>query len=309
MNGGELLQGVDFVSRERNISQGSDLLQHREGGAPRHPEVLRRRGRHRRHHRPRSPARCTAMKGEKVLAPEELGRIAAQAAKQVIIQSFREEESNAVFNEYDAKKGDLVHGTVSRFEGGAATVTPRQDRGAAAARRADSRRNAPRRRARQGGHPRRASSVGHRVKIILSRTHPDFVRRLFENEIPEIERPHHRDQGRGPRGRLSHQDGRLQHRHEGRLRRRLRRRPRQPHQEHRRRAGRRTHRHRALERLAAGADPQRPAAGPDRGGVSLSAAGAGHRAGEGGSAVAGHRPARPERPAGVASWSAGTSRS
>ena len=50
----------------------------------------------------------------------EFGRIGAQAAKQVLIQGFREEESNAVFNEYEAKKGLLVNGTVTRFEGGAA---------------------------------------------------------------------------------------------------------------------------------------------------------------------------------------------
>jgi len=39
---------------------------------------------------------------------------------------------------------------------------------------------------------------GHRVKIVLSRTHPDFVRRLFEGEIPEIKETHHRDQGDRP---------------------------------------------------------------------------------------------------------------
>ena len=99
------------------------------------------------------------------------------------------------------------------------------------------------------------------------------------------------------------------HRLEGRLRRRLRRRPRQPHQEHRRRAGRRADRHRPLERLAAGADPQRPAAGRDRGGHPLPAAGPGDRAGAARtssrwpSAGAGRTSGWP------ASWSAGTSRS
>src|SRR5258708_1494956 len=64
-----------------------------------------------------------AQKGEAVVAPELLGRIAAQSAKQFMIQKIREAECNAVFDEYAALKGDLVHGTVQRFEGGAATVT------------------------------------------------------------------------------------------------------------------------------------------------------------------------------------------
>jgi N utilization substance protein A len=130
-----------------------------------------------------------AQKGEKVLDPAsgELGRIAAQAAKQLMIQMFREEESNTVFNAYMAKKGDLVQGTVQRFEGGAALVS------------LDAKTEAILPRSEQiPGETHHNSEkvkavilevkkVGHRVKIILSRTHPDFVRRLFENEIPEIE--------------------------------------------------------------------------------------------------------------------------
>ena len=122
MNGGELLRGVDFVSRERNISKEvifssiekavrlaiQKCYDDEEGivvTIDRHSGMMQ------------------ALKGEKELAPEELGRIPAQAAKQVIIQNFREEESNAVFNEFDAKKGELVSGTVGRFEGGAVTVS------------------------------------------------------------------------------------------------------------------------------------------------------------------------------------------
>src|SRR5205085_8197621 len=123
-----------------------------------------------------------AQKGEQVLAPEELGRIAAQSAKQLMIQNFREEESNSVFNEYAAQKGDLVHGTVQRFEGGAATVTlgkaeailPRSEQIPGETHHVGERVKAVILDVRR---------AGHRVKIILSRTHPDFVRRLFENEI------------------------------------------------------------------------------------------------------------------------------
>ena len=54
----------------------------------------------------------TARKGEEDIDPGILGRIAAQSAKQVMIQKIREAECNAVFDEYAAMKGDLVHGAV-----------------------------------------------------------------------------------------------------------------------------------------------------------------------------------------------------
>ena len=102
-----------------------------------------------------------------------------------MIQKIREAECNAVFDEYAALKGDLVHGSVQRFDGGAATVTlgrteallPRSEQIPGETHHVGERVKAVILDVRK---------VGHRVKIILSRTHPDFVRRLFENEIPEI---------------------------------------------------------------------------------------------------------------------------
>src|SRR5204862_35382 len=60
----------------------------------------------------------TAKKGEQEVDPSVLGRIAAQAAKQSMIQKIREVESDAVLNEYSARKGDLVKATVTRYEHG-----------------------------------------------------------------------------------------------------------------------------------------------------------------------------------------------
>ena len=71
----------------------------------------------------RESGEIRAQRGEEKIDPELLGRIAAQSAKQVMIQKIREAECNAIFDEYAAMKGDLVHGTVQRFEGGAATIT------------------------------------------------------------------------------------------------------------------------------------------------------------------------------------------
>jgi N utilization substance protein A len=133
----------------------------------------------------RHSGEIVAKKGDKVISPEELGRISAQAAKQAMIQILREEESTSVFNEYAAQKGDLVHGTVGRFEGGAATVSlgkaeallPRGEQIPGETHHVGERVKAI---------ILEVKRNGHRVRIILSRTHPDFVRRLFENEIPEI---------------------------------------------------------------------------------------------------------------------------
>ncbi len=122
--------------------------------------------------------------GEK-MDPAELGRIAAQTAKQVIIQKIREAERDSLYDEFEDQRGDLVTGTVQRFEGGAVIVNlgktdailPRSEQIPG-----------------ESYHPNEriraiildVRKVGQRVKIILSRTHPDFVRRLFELEIPEI---------------------------------------------------------------------------------------------------------------------------
>jgi N utilization substance protein A len=102
-----------------------------------------------------------------------------------MIQKIREAECNAVFDEYAAMKGDLVHGPVSRVEGNAAIVTlgktesilPRGEQIPGETHHVGERIKAV---------ILDVKKQGHRVKIILSRTHPDFVRRLFENEIPEI---------------------------------------------------------------------------------------------------------------------------
>jgi N utilization substance protein A len=117
--------------------------------------------------------------------PAELGRIAAQTAKQVIIQKIREAERDSLYDEFEDQRGDLVTGTVQRFEGGAVianlgktdAILPRSEQIPG-----------------ESYHPNErirtiildVRKVGQRVKIILSRTHPDFVRRLFELEIPEI---------------------------------------------------------------------------------------------------------------------------
>src|SRR5437870_3135941 len=184
MNGADLLRIVDLMHREKNIPKdvifdgieaALQLATQKHYGEEEEIKVFI----------DRDSGQIQAQRGEEIIAPELLGRIAAQSAKQVMIQKIREAECNAIFDEYAALKGDLVHGTVQRFEGGAATVTlgkseailPRGEQIPGETHHVGERIKAVILDVRK---------VGHRVKIILSRTHPDFVRRLFENEIPEI---------------------------------------------------------------------------------------------------------------------------
>jgi transcription termination/antitermination protein NusA len=133
----------------------------------------------------RESGEISARKGTEDIDPSTLGRIAVQSAKQVMIQKIREGECEAVYSEFTGMKGDLVTGTIQRIEGGAAIVSlgkteailPRMEQIPGEAHHVNERIKAV---------VLDVKKVGHRVKIILSRTHPEFVRRLFEIEIPEI---------------------------------------------------------------------------------------------------------------------------
>lgn len=120
------------------------------------------------------------------LDPEEMiGRIGAQTAKQVIIQKIREAERDSLIDEFTEQLGQMVSGVIQRSEGGAATVSlgtveailPRSEQIPG-----------------ESHHPNeRIRAVifevkpqGSRVKVVLSRTRPQLVQRLFEQEIPEI---------------------------------------------------------------------------------------------------------------------------
>lgn len=121
----------------------------------------------------------------KELEPVEFGRIAAQTAKQVMIQRIREAESDVVFEEFMDKCNTLVNGVVQRIERGTVicnigktdAILPRQEQ-------------IPSESYRPGERVRcyvvSVKKKGNKVIIILSRTHPELVRELFEMEVPEI---------------------------------------------------------------------------------------------------------------------------
>jgi len=119
------------------------------------------------------------------LPPIDLGRIAAQTAKQVIVQKVREAERKRQFEEYKDRVGEVVNGIVKRNEFGNVTVD--LGRAEALMRRDET-------------LPRESFRTGDRVRayiydvreeqrgpqIFLSRTHPQFMAKLFAQEVPEI---------------------------------------------------------------------------------------------------------------------------
>jgi len=117
---------------------------------------------------------------------EEQGRIFAMSVKQAIISRVREAERDVIYAEYEAKLGEIVSGNIQRFEGDTVIVNlgrnlegilPRSEKV-----RSENYNVGERIRA----LVYEVKKVGPRVKVILSRTHRDLVRALFELEVPEI---------------------------------------------------------------------------------------------------------------------------
>jgi len=119
------------------------------------------------------------------LPPIDFGRIAAQSAKQVIVQKVREAERERQFGEYKDRVGEIVNGIVKRVEFGNVTVD--LGRAEAVLRRDQM---IPRESFRPGDRVRayiydvRKETRG--PQIFLSRTHPQFMAKLFSQEVPEI---------------------------------------------------------------------------------------------------------------------------
>lgn len=182
----ELLRIVDNIARDKNIDKESifvDLEEAMVSAARKHfgePEGNVKVS------IDRNTGQISAFKDDVQIDIQQLGRIPAQTAKQVIIQKLRADERSSIFAEFAQRKGEIISGTVVRYESGTLIVT--LDRWT------------------EGFMPKGEQIMGqtHRVgerirclildvketanqvKIILSRTHPDFIRRLFELEVPEI---------------------------------------------------------------------------------------------------------------------------
>jgi N utilization substance protein A len=182
----ELLRIVDNIARDKNIDKESIFLDLEEAmvsaarkhfGEPEGNMVV---------HIDRSTGQITAFRDNVEIDIRQLGRIPAQMAKQVMIQKIRADERDSIYAEFSQRKGEIISGTVVRYEGGTLIVNldhwvegfmPKGEQIAGQTHKA--------------GERIRClildvKEVSNQVKIILSRTHPDFIRRLFELEVPEI---------------------------------------------------------------------------------------------------------------------------
>ncbi|AFZ83716.1 N utilization substance protein A [Candidatus Kinetoplastibacterium blastocrithidii (ex Strigomonas culicis)] len=123
---------------------------------------------------------------EKSLDPVEFGRISAQTAKQAILQRIREAEKEQILNDFLDKNDKILSGLIKRIDKGDAII----DIGKIEARLPRSE-MIPKENLRMGDRVRalflRVENNPRGKQVILSRTSPDFIKYLFENEVPEIE--------------------------------------------------------------------------------------------------------------------------
>lgn len=188
MNGQELLRIVDSMQRDKGIDR--DVLL--EGIESAMSSAARRHIGLDRESEEEVAVTIDRLTGEisahyegEPIDADVLGRIAAQTAKQVMIQKFREAESDVTFDNYGGKIGQLANGTVQRVEPNiiiinldrAEGILPRSEQAAGEFYRPGERIRCL---------IKDVAREGNRVKIVLSRRSPDFVRRLFELEVPEI---------------------------------------------------------------------------------------------------------------------------
>ena len=186
MNNTEMLRLIDSISRDRNVDKEvlyKDIEQAMVSAARKHFNAIDTE--EFTCELDRLTGKIRLWRGEQEIELESLGRIPAQTAKQVMIQRFREDERTSIYNEFIDRVGELTTGMAQRYEGGALVVSlgraegfmPRSEQ-------------IPGEQHQPGERVRcfilDVRDVGNQVKIVLSRAHPDFIKRLFEVEVPEV---------------------------------------------------------------------------------------------------------------------------
>ena len=182
----ELIRIVDGIARDKNIEREqvySDIEQAVASGLRKHfntedttefQVAL-----------DRSSGDISVSRQGTVIPLHSMGRIGAQTVKQVMIQLIRQDERGSIYEEYKDRVGTIVNGTIARFEGGTMIVNLGRVEGIMP---------------RSEQIPGETHQPGERVqalimevrdtlsavKIILSRSHPELIRRLFEREVPEV---------------------------------------------------------------------------------------------------------------------------
>ncbi len=120
------------------------------------------------------------------IKPKEFGRIAAQTAKQVVVQKIREVERNMVFTEFNDKKGEIVSGIIQKADGGVVVMDLGKLEGVMPVKEQIPTEHYKVNDKIRGYVLEVERGIKGNPQVIVSRSHPDFVRKLFEFEIPEI---------------------------------------------------------------------------------------------------------------------------
>ena len=120
------------------------------------------------------------------IKPKEFGRIAAQTAKQVVVQKIREVERNMIYTEFNDKKGEIVSGIIQKADGGVVVMDLGKLEGVMPVKEQIPTENYKVNDKIRGYVLEVERGIKGNPQVIVSRSHPDFVRKLFEFEIPEI---------------------------------------------------------------------------------------------------------------------------
>lgn len=127
-----------------------------------------------------------AFKNEEIITNIDFGRIAASTARQVVIQKIREAEKEVIYTEFQARVGELASGTVYRFEKGNIIVDLLGKAEGVLLKREQSSKEEFKQGQRIRAYILEVRKEAKGPQIILSRAHPNLVKRLFELEVPEI---------------------------------------------------------------------------------------------------------------------------
>lgn len=182
----ELVRIIENIARDKNIDKESiyiDLEEAMVSAARKHfgdqdSEIVV--------HIDRQTGEFTAFKDEEKIDIRQLGRIPAQTAKQVMIQKIKADERSSIFAEFTQRRGEIISGSVVRYESGTLIVNLNHRTEALLPKVEQIMGQSHRPGERIRCLILDVKEVTNQVKIILSRTHPDFIRRLFELEVPEI---------------------------------------------------------------------------------------------------------------------------
>jgi N utilization substance protein A len=184
MNQQEVLRIVDVIAKERNIDREvvfTDLEAAMVSAAKKYfgasEQVTVRID--------RQNGQIEAYKDADPISLRDLGRIAAQTAKQVMIQKIREAERGSLHDDFLERRGTIATGSVVRQDGSGITVNlGRAEAHLPRSEQIPGETYQPNQRLR--GLIRDVRETSSQLRIILSRTSPDFIRRLFELEVPEV---------------------------------------------------------------------------------------------------------------------------